>query len=76
MLGVNLPKELEESLDRVAKRTNHTKSYHAKKAIQQYLEDQEDYLDALSALEEDDGTRYSWKEVKDEIAEDRNHVEN
>ncbi len=51
MLGVRLEPELEERLDWLAKQTGHTKSYHAKKAIKKYLEDREDYLIAVAALE-------------------------
>tara|TARA_Y100000588_G_C14211118_1_gene906713 strand:+ start:1109 stop:1324 length:216 start_codon:yes stop_codon:yes gene_type:complete len=68
MLGVKLPKDLEDALERVAKRTNHTKSYHAKKAIQIYLEDQEDYLDAVAAIEADDGKRHTWEEVQKKLS--------
>jgi RHH-type rel operon transcriptional repressor/antitoxin RelB len=51
MLGVRLEPELEERLERLAKQTGHTKSYHAKKAISNYIEDREDYLLAVAALE-------------------------
>ena len=51
MLGVRLEPELEERLDWLAKETGRTKSYHAKQAIKKYLEDKEDYLIAVAALE-------------------------
>jgi RHH-type rel operon transcriptional repressor/antitoxin RelB len=51
MLGVRLEPELEERLDWLAKKTGRTKSYHAKQAIKKYLEDKEDYLIAVAALE-------------------------
>jgi RHH-type rel operon transcriptional repressor/antitoxin RelB len=51
MLGVRLEKELEERLDWLAKQTGRTKSYHAKQAIKKYVEDREDYLIAVAALE-------------------------
>lgn len=54
MLGLRLAKETEERLENLCKETGRTKSYYVKKAIQEYLEDQEDYLLALARLEEDD----------------------
>lgn len=54
MLGLRLDKETEERLENLCKETGRTKSYYAKKAIQEYLDDQEDYLLALARLEEDD----------------------
>jgi RHH-type rel operon transcriptional repressor/antitoxin RelB len=52
MLTVRLPPKLEARLNRLAKRTGRTKAYYAKKAIEEFLEDQEDYFIALSRLEE------------------------
>jgi RHH-type rel operon transcriptional repressor/antitoxin RelB len=52
MLTVGLPPRLEARLNRLAKRTGRTKAYYARKAIEDFLEDQEDYLIALSRLEE------------------------
>jgi len=51
MLGVRLEPELEERLERLAKETGRTKSYYAKEAIRQYVEDREDYLLGIAALE-------------------------
>ena len=50
MLALRLPKELEQRLETLAKRTGRTKSYYAKVAIQEYLDDQEDYLIAMERL--------------------------
>ena len=52
MLTVRLSPKLEARLNRLAKRTGRTKAYYAKKAIEDFLEDQEDYFLALSRLEE------------------------
>ena len=52
MLALRLPKELERRLETLAKRTGRTKSYYAKVAIQEYLDDQEDYLIAMERLEQ------------------------
>lgn len=52
MLAVRLSKDLEERLERLAQKTNRTKSFYVKKALEQYLEDEEDYQDAVAAYEE------------------------
>ncbi len=44
MLGVRLEPEMEKRLERLAKKTGRTKSYYAKEAIRQYIEDREDSL--------------------------------
>ncbi len=49
MLGVRLEPEMELRLERLAKETGRTKSYYAKEAIRQYIEDQEDYLLAVES---------------------------
>lgn len=41
MLGVRLDEELEQRLASLSEKTNRSKSYHAKEAIRQYLEQQE-----------------------------------
>ena len=51
MLGIRLKPELEEKRDSLAKQTGRSKSYHARVAIRQYLEDREDYLKGAAALE-------------------------
>jgi RHH-type rel operon transcriptional repressor/antitoxin RelB len=46
MLAIRLPEAIEARLDRLAKRTGRTKTYYAREAILQHLEDLEDiYLD-------------------------------
>ena len=51
MLGIRLEPELEEKLESLAKETGRTKSYYAREAIRQFLEDREDYLKGIAALE-------------------------
>ncbi len=51
MLGIRLEPELESRLERLAKETGRSKSYYAKLAIRQFLEDREDYLLGIAALE-------------------------
>src|ERR1700738_4473462 len=51
MLGIRLEPELEKKLESLAKETGRSKSYYAREAIRQYLEDREDYLKGMAALE-------------------------
>ena len=53
MLTVRLSRTLESRFNRLANRTAHPKSYYAKKAIAEFLDEQEDYLIAVARLEED-----------------------
>jgi RHH-type rel operon transcriptional repressor/antitoxin RelB len=53
MLAIRLPENIEKRLARLAKRTGRTKTYYAREAILQHLEDLEDiyYADKeLSAI--------------------------
>ena len=42
MLAIRLPVEIEERLDNLAKATGRTKTYYAREAILEYLDDLED----------------------------------
>lgn len=65
---VRISRALDERLDALAAKTGRRKSYYASKAIQQYLEDQEDYLMAVAAYEESKGKRrYSLAEVEQRL---------
>src|ERR1035438_7604968 len=50
MLGIRLEPDLEKRLEKLAKQTGRSKSYYARLAIQQFLEDREDYLLGIAAL--------------------------
>lgn len=52
MLTVRLPRKLEARLSRLSKRTGRARSFYAKKALSEFLDEQEDYLIAVSRLEE------------------------
>lgn len=69
MLSIRLPENLESRLDKLAKQTGRAKSYYAKQAIEQFLEDREDYLLAIARLEKK-GPRYSIKEMEQELGLD------
>jgi RHH-type rel operon transcriptional repressor/antitoxin RelB len=52
MLAIRLPDNIEKRLDRLAKRTGRTKTYYAREAILQHLEDLEDIYLAEKRLAE------------------------
>jgi RHH-type rel operon transcriptional repressor/antitoxin RelB len=43
MLAIRLSKDIEERLNRLARTTGRTKTYYARQAILEYLDDLEDY---------------------------------
>ena len=52
MLAIRLPAEIENRLERLAKATGRTKTFHAREAILEYLDDLEDlYLAEQRFLE-------------------------
>jgi RHH-type transcriptional regulator, rel operon repressor / antitoxin RelB len=51
MLGIRIEPELERRLNSLARETGRSKSYYAREAIRQYLEDRDDYLRGSVALE-------------------------
>jgi len=70
MLGIKLEPELESRLDRLAKETGRSKSYYAKLAIKQFLEDREDYLRGIAALERHE-PRISLEQLERDLGLDR-----
>ena len=52
MLAIRLPAEIEERLDKLARRTGRSKSFYARAAILEYLEDLEDLYLAEQRLVE------------------------
>jgi RHH-type rel operon transcriptional repressor/antitoxin RelB len=56
MLRVRLEPELEQRLDRLARETGRSKSYYARQAILQFIEDREDYVLAVAAKERNEET--------------------
>jgi RHH-type rel operon transcriptional repressor/antitoxin RelB len=51
MLAIRLPQTIEKRLEKLARRTGRTKSFYAREAIVQHLEDLEDLYLAERALE-------------------------
>jgi RHH-type rel operon transcriptional repressor/antitoxin RelB len=52
MLALRLPAEIEKRLDALAKKTGRTKSFYAREAILEHLDDLEDIYDAEQQLAE------------------------
>jgi RHH-type rel operon transcriptional repressor/antitoxin RelB len=52
MLTLRLQPAMEERLNRLANRTGRPKACYAKKAMGEFLDEQEDYLIAIARLEE------------------------
>jgi RHH-type rel operon transcriptional repressor/antitoxin RelB len=51
MLSVRLSPELEQRLNTLAQETHRSKSFYIAKALEEFLDDQEDYLLATQTLE-------------------------
>ncbi|MBI5814920.1 MAG: ribbon-helix-helix protein, CopG family [Nitrospinae bacterium] len=51
MLALRLPPEVEKRLEKLAKKTGRTKSYYARQAILEYIDDMEDIYQAENELE-------------------------
>jgi RHH-type rel operon transcriptional repressor/antitoxin RelB len=52
MLAIRLPEDLEKRLENLAKRTGRTKTFYARQAIEQHLDDLEDLYLAEQRLAE------------------------
>jgi len=66
MLAIRLDSEIEERLDRLAKKTGRTKTYHAREAILEHLEDIEDTYLAIERLKKPEEI-YTMEEAKREL---------
>ena len=66
MLAIRLDPEIEQRLEVLAKKTGRTKTFYAREAILEHLEDMEDYYLAIDTLQ-NPGRIYSRKEVKREL---------
>ena len=72
MLGIRLDSKTEHRLEQLCQKTGHTKSYYARKALNEFLDEREDYLLGIAALENEEGT-LSLKDLEKKLGlEDRN----
>lgn len=67
MLALRLPKEIEDRLTALAKATGRTKSYYARRAILNLMEDLEDAALAEERLNDPKAEWLSLDEVKAEL---------
>ena len=70
MLSLKLPADVESRLDRLAKATGRSKSFFAREAIEEHLDDLEDLYLAerrLSDLEAGKSRTYTLEEVEREL---------
>jgi RHH-type rel operon transcriptional repressor/antitoxin RelB len=66
MLAIRLEPDIEKRLEQLSKRTGRTKTFYAREAILEHLEDLEDIYLASKRLERPART-YSAEEVKHEL---------
>lgn len=64
MLAIRLPPEIEKRLAELAERTGRSKSYYARQAILEHLDDLEDYYLAAARVEE---ARLSLEDVEQRL---------
>jgi RHH-type transcriptional regulator, rel operon repressor / antitoxin RelB len=74
MLAIRLPKNLENRLENMAKRTGRTKTYYARQAIVEHMDDLEDRYLAESRLEKAEAGR-SLAVPLDEFLAERGFIE-
>lgn len=70
MLAIRLPTEIEDRLADLASKTGRTKTYYARKAILEFIEDMEDTYLALERLET---VQKTW--TQKELEENRDLVD-
>ena len=70
MLAIRLPEEIEARLTALAAKTGRTKTFYAKEAILEHLDDMEDRYRAIHRLE-NPGKRWTLDELEQDIDLDR-----
>ena len=66
MLAIRLQPDVEKRLERLAKKTGRTKTFYAREAILQHLDDLEDYYLAAEAAR-NPGRTFTSEEAKREL---------
>ena len=66
MLAIRLDQEVESRLEQLAKKTGRTKTFYAREAILEHLQDMEDYYLAVDVLQRP-GKIYTSDEAKREL---------
>ncbi|HID81932.1 MAG TPA: TraY domain-containing protein [Chromatiales bacterium] len=70
MLAIRLPEDIEKRLAELAAKTGRTKTFYAKEAILEHLDEMEDKYLALDRME-NPGRRWTLSELEDELDLDR-----
>lgn len=70
MLAVRLSNDIENRLERLAKKTGRTKTYYVREAVTEHLEELEDIYLALNRLEKPE-KRWSLDDLEKDIDLDR-----
>lgn len=70
MLAIRLPEDIEARLTALAAKTGRTKTFYAREAILEYLDDMEDKYLAINRLE-NPGKRWTLDELERDIDLDR-----
>jgi RHH-type rel operon transcriptional repressor/antitoxin RelB len=66
MFAIRLSPDIEKRLDELSKKAGRTKTYYAREAIIEYIDDMEDFYLASERLEHP-GKRWSLAEVEKEL---------
>jgi RHH-type transcriptional regulator, rel operon repressor / antitoxin RelB len=66
MLAIRLSPDIEKRLEELSRKTGRTKTYYAREAIVEYLDDLEDYYLAMNRLRSP-GKRWTMDEVEKEL---------
>ena len=64
MISIRLPEEMEARINNLAKSTQRSKSFFIKEALNNYLEDMEDYYEALKRDNDPEQNLISLEELK------------
>lgn len=70
MLAIRLPKEIEDRLAALAAKTGRTKTFYAKEAILEHLDEIEDKYLAIKRLE-NSGKRWTLEELEKDLDMER-----
>ena len=74
MLSVRLDKDLEARLDKLAKESGRSKSYYARQAIEEKIQDMEDIArmeKVIGRIESGEEAVFTLKDIKEELGLER-----
>jgi len=73
MLSVRLSQDMQLRIERLAKATKRPKSFFVKEALEQYMEDLEDYFDVLNRQNSKDRELITFDELKEALSVQNSH---